>query len=69
MCGFVLQEDLQKLLYPVFVHCYLRLVRQSTVAEAQQMLAKHHSRFLATTKHRAETRQLVRLEQLAAAGS
>ena len=51
-----MQSDLQKLVYPVFTLCYLRLVKHSASAEAQQMLAKHRARFVGTAQRPAQAR-------------
>lgn len=51
-----MQGELQRLLYPAFILCYLRLVKHSASAEAQQMLAKHRTRFVGTTQRPAQAR-------------
>ena len=56
-----MQGDLQKLLYPVFTLCYLRLVKHSASAEAQQMLAKHRARFVGSAQRPAQARLQVPL--------
>ncbi|KAK9816395.1 hypothetical protein WJX74_004879 [Apatococcus lobatus] len=55
--------ELQRLLYPTFTLCYLRLVRHSASSEAQQMLAKHRTRFVGTTQRPAQAR-LQELQEL-----
>ena len=51
-----MQAELQKLLYPTFILCYLRLVKHGASAEAQQMLAKHRARFVGTAQRPAQAR-------------
>ncbi|KAK9861590.1 hypothetical protein WJX84_005823 [Apatococcus fuscideae] len=50
------KAELQKLLYPTFILCYLRLVKHGASAEAQQMLAKHRARFVGTAQRPAQAR-------------
>lgn len=36
-----------KVLWPVFLHCYLGLVKRNATAEAHQLMTKHKARFTA----------------------
>ena len=38
-----------KVLWPVFLHCYLGLVKRNATAEAHQLMTKHKGRFTAGT--------------------
>jgi len=40
-----LQHELAQLLYPVFIHCCLRLVAGKAGNEATQLIARHSTRF------------------------
>ncbi|KAK9836607.1 hypothetical protein WJX74_004237 [Apatococcus lobatus] len=42
----ITQMELQKLLLPVFVHCYLRLLSEGASHEAHHMLSKYHARLV-----------------------
>ena len=39
------QGELSKVLYPVFMHCYLGLVKRNATAEAHQLMSRHKARF------------------------
>lgn len=39
------QHELAQVLYPVFIHCCLKLVEAQAAAEASQLISKHRQRF------------------------
>ena len=39
------QGELSKVLYPVFMHCYLGLVKRNATVEAHQLMTRHKARF------------------------
>jgi WD40 associated region in TFIID subunit, NTD2 domain len=45
----VIQAEMTKVLWPVFLHCYLGLVKRNATAEAHQLMTKHKGRFTAGT--------------------
>lgn len=55
--------EMSKVLWPVFLHCYLGLVKRNATAEAHQLMTKHKTRFTAaaaaaTQQHTQEVREL-----------
>lgn len=42
-----MQGEMSKVLWPVFLHCYLGLVKRNATAEAHQLMTKHKARFTA----------------------
>lgn len=44
-CRPALQAELARLLYPIFIHCYLHLIEKEATAAAAQLMSKHKKRF------------------------
>ena len=44
-----LQAELGRVLWPMFVHVYLELIRRTASAPAHSLLARHRSRFAGAT--------------------
>jgi WD40 associated region in TFIID subunit, NTD2 domain len=45
--NMVAQAEMTKVLWPVFLHCYLGLVKRNVTAEAHLLMTKHKARFTA----------------------
>ncbi|KAK9792235.1 hypothetical protein WJX73_002210 [Symbiochloris irregularis] len=62
------QAELVRLLYPVFIHCYLHLIEKEAVEDAAQLMSKHKKRFLEADGGSSRTRlqELNELQTVAA---
>lgn len=56
-----LQVELARLLYPLFIHVYLRLVSKEASEAAAQLFSKHKRRFAEATGINSRTRLQVRI--------
>ena len=56
-----LQDELARVLYPLFIHCYLELISKRATSEAHQLLTKQKQRFISTGATTSKIRQQVGL--------
>ena len=56
-----LQDELARVLYPLFIHCYLELISKRATSEAHQLLTKQKQRFISTGATTSKIRQQVYL--------
>ena len=54
-----LQDELARVLYPLFIHCYLELISKRATSEAHQLLTKQKQRFISTGATTSKIRQQV----------
>ncbi len=67
-----LQGELKRLLYPIFIHCYLELINLNASGDGLELMARHQKRFVdhgtpgAEGRHQEldELRNVVAREQL-----
>lgn len=55
----ILQDELARVLYPMFIHCYLELISKRATSEAHQLLTKQKQRFISTGATTSKIRQQV----------
>lgn len=55
------QDELARVLYPLFIHCYLELISKRATSEAHQLLTKQKQRFISTSATTSKIRQQVGL--------
>ena len=53
------QEELARVLYPLFIHCYLELISKRATSEAHQLLTKQKHRFTTSGAQTAKIREQV----------
>lgn len=57
----ILQAELARLLYPVFIHCYLHLIEKEATEDAAQLMGKHKKRFSEVEGASSRTRLQARI--------
>ena len=55
----IMQGELSRILYPIFIHCYLELIKLRATSEAHQLLNKQAGRFTTSGNSSAKTRKQV----------
>lgn len=53
-CVPILQPELRRVLYPVFIHSFLELVERGAPGESSQMMMRYKRRFAEHSKTRAQ---------------
>lgn len=55
----VVQDELARVLYPMFIHCYLELISKRATSEAHRLLTKQKQRFTSSGAQTAKIREQV----------
>lgn len=58
-CVRYAQGELSRILYPIFIHCYLELISLRAISEAHQLLNKQSPRFTSSGESSAKMRKQV----------
>lgn len=56
---WAVQDEFARVLYPLFVHCYLELITKRATSEAHRLLTKQKQRFTSSGAQNAQIRQQV----------
>ncbi len=54
-----MQDELARVLYPLFIHCYLELITKRATSEAHRLLTKQKQRFTSSGAQTAQIREQV----------